>query len=160
MTFEELVYPLAMKWEALRLRPYLDVGGIPTIGYGTTRYPNGVKVTMADKQIVFADAVAFFHFSMQRVNTSMMKLITYKLTVFEQAACADLVYNIGVGVHDGIKGDFADSTLLHRLNAGDISGAANQFAVWNKATVDGKKVAVQGLSNRRAADRDMFLRVS
>ena len=42
---------------------------------------------------------------------------------------------------------------MKKLNAGDIMGAAGQFERWNKA--GGKEV--QGLTNRRLAERDLFL---
>ena len=29
------------QYEGLRLKPYLDAVGVPTIGYGTTYYPDG-----------------------------------------------------------------------------------------------------------------------
>jgi lysozyme len=35
-------------FEALRLKAYLDMGGLPTIGWGTTIYPNGVEVKLGD----------------------------------------------------------------------------------------------------------------
>ena len=63
------------------------------------------------------------------------------------AACTSLAYNIGLAA-------FRGSTLLRKLNDGDYQGAADQFPVWNKA---GGRV-VQGLVNRRAAERDLFLK--
>lgn len=40
---------LIKKFEGLRLWAYLDPAGIPTIGYGTIRYPNGQKVKLGDE---------------------------------------------------------------------------------------------------------------
>ena len=37
--------------EGFRSAPYKCPAGIPTIGYGATFYPDGKKVTMADKAI-------------------------------------------------------------------------------------------------------------
>jgi diguanylate cyclase (GGDEF)-like protein len=39
---------LTKKWEEFRADAYLDPVGIPTIGYGTIRYPNRQKVQMGD----------------------------------------------------------------------------------------------------------------
>lgn len=39
----------------------------------------------------------------------------------------------------------------------DIAGAANQLLRWDKAHVDGELVVVQGLINRRRAERMLFL---
>jgi len=44
-------------FEGFRSAPYKCPAGIPTIGYGATFYPNGKKVTMADKSITEAEAV-------------------------------------------------------------------------------------------------------
>ena len=62
---------------------------------------------------------------------------------FDALVC--LAYNIGLG-------NFRTSTLVRKLNAGDIDGAAQQFAVWNKA---GGQV-MRGLVRRRAAERALF----
>ena len=37
--------------EGFSAAPYLDPLGIPTIGFGTTYYPDGKKVTMEDPAI-------------------------------------------------------------------------------------------------------------
>ena len=86
--------------------------------------------------------------------------MTYDLKKFESAvntavvvpinqnqfdALVSLTYNIGIKA-------FKNSTLLKKLNVGDIRGAAAQFDVWIN---DGGKV-VQGLVNRRAVERKLF----
>ena len=42
---------LIKSFESFRSRPYLDTGNVPTIGYGTTIYPDGRKVAMKDAPI-------------------------------------------------------------------------------------------------------------
>ena len=39
------------KWESFRSKPYLDTGRVATIGYGSTYYKNGARVSMRDKPI-------------------------------------------------------------------------------------------------------------
>ncbi len=79
------------------------------------------------------------------------------------AALSSIVNNVGPGRarcagdpgRDGII-TFASgqpSTLLRHLNIGDMTGAADQFPVWNK----GGGVVLPGLVRRRAAERDLFL---
>jgi len=58
-------------------------------------------------------------------------------------------YNVG-------EGNFTNSTLLRKLDAGDTAGAAEQFARWGHAS--GK--VLPGLVKRRAAERAMFLSVA
>lgn len=62
-------------------------------------------------------------------------------------ALVSLTFNIGTGAFNG-------STLLRKLNAGDVQGAAQQFAVWNKQA--GR--VLPGLVTRRAAEAALFLR--
>ena len=57
-----------------------------------------------------------------------------------------LCYNIGPAA-------FAKSSIVRHFNAGNVDAAANSFLLWKKA---GGKV-VQGLVNRRTAERDLFL---
>ena len=79
-------------------------------------------------------------------------LVKVELSQNEFDALVALSFNVGLGVHDGIKGDFADSTLLDKLNAGDRAGAAAEFDKW--CFSGGKKLP--GLIRRRAAERVMF----
>jgi lysozyme len=46
--------------------------------------------------------------------------------------------------------------LLRKLKAGDRTGAAAEFAVWDKAHVDGRLVVVAGLTRRRTAEAGLF----
>ena len=62
-------------------------------------------------------------------------------------ALVSLAYNIGSTA-------FKNSTLVKRLNEGNYKAAANQFNVWVNA--GGKRM--QGLVNRRAAERTLFLK--
>ncbi len=61
-----------------------------------------------------------------------------------------LVFNIGAG-------NLAASTLLRKLNAGDSTGAADQFMAWDKARVNGVLQPLAGLTRRRRAERALFL---
>ncbi len=40
---------LIKKWEGLYLESYLCPAKVPTIGYGTIRYPDGSKVKLGEK---------------------------------------------------------------------------------------------------------------
>lgn len=84
--------------------------------------------------------------------TGVNYLVTVPLTQEQFDALISLTYNIGIGVHDGKKGDFADSTLLVKLNAGDYVGAAAEFPKWNMQA--GK--VLPGLTTRRIAERLHF----
>ena len=56
------------RWEGFRPKPYLCPAGIPTIGYGTTVYPNGRKVTLQDKAITEQVADQYLRIYIQRLE--------------------------------------------------------------------------------------------
>jgi GH24 family phage-related lysozyme (muramidase) len=60
-------------------------------------------------------------------------------------ALVSFSYNVGIG-------NLTKSTLLKLHKAGDYAGAANQFALWNKAA--GK--VLPGLTRRRAAEAALY----
>ena len=50
-------------------------------------------------------------------------------------------------------GSLKSSTLLKKLNAADLDGAANEFLKWNQA----KGKVLDGLTERRKSERELFL---
>jgi lysozyme len=66
---------LIEKWESLKLDAYIDPVGIPTIGWGTIRYPNGQKVKMGDK-ISQAEAEAFLKFEIDDIVGDLSPSLT------------------------------------------------------------------------------------
>lgn len=135
---------LIREFEGLRLKAYQDSVGVWTIGYGTTRIngepvKQGMEITKEKaEELLLEDVTAFAN--------KIKPLITASVTTNQFNALVSLAYNIGVGA-------FGKSTLLKKLNSGDIFSAADQFLVWNKA---GGKV-LQGLVNRRKKERELFL---
>jgi lysozyme len=71
-------------------------------------------------------------------------------SLHQAAAMLSLTYNIGTGA-------FGSSSVLRKFNTGDTAGAADAFLMWDKGTVDGQLVVIQGLLNRRQAERTVFL---
>ena len=136
---------LLEQFEGLRLEAYLDSAGIATIGFGTIKYPNGSKVKLGDK-ITKAQAKEYKIHDLKEFEKTVNMSTTVTLSQNQYDALVSLSYNIGSSA-------FKNSTLLKKLNIGDYKGAADQFLVWNKA--GGKKV--QGLVNRREAERNLFL---
>ena len=132
--------------EGLRLRPYLDSKGVPTIGIGSTFYENGTKVKMTDKKISVARAYELAGKVLEDFTKSIEKVIKVELKQNQVDALISFTYNIGVGA-------FKRSTCLRKLNNKDYKGAADAMLLFNK--VDG--VVNQGLVNRRARERKLFL---
>lgn len=137
---------LICNFEGKRLMAYDDGVGVWTIGFGTTIYPNGIKVKKGDV-CTEAQAKAYMAHDLKKFELAVSNVVTVPLSQNQFDALVSLAYNIGTNA-------FKNSTLVKNLNAGDIRGAANQFDVWVKA--GGKRM--QGLVNRRAKEKALFLR--
>ena len=132
---------LTKSFEQCRLTPYQDEAGIWTDGWGNTHgVVQGKSITQkqADDQLLanVQDAVA-----------SVNKLVKIDLSQNQFNACVDFVFNCGGRA-------FQTSTLLRKLNSGDIGGALAEFSKWNKA---GGNVS-RGLDRRRKGETDLFSR--
>lgn len=131
---------LLKDFEGFRERAYLDIVGVPTIGYGFTKDVQlGDHMTQAEGQERLKVELAEFEGG---VITSCTRLPSPN----QLAALVCLAYNIGLA-------GFRKSTVLRLHNVGDFSGAADAFRMWCKA---GGRV-VTGLVNRREAERALYL---
>ena len=146
MELLELCRTIISRFEGFRSKPYLDVKGVPTIGYGSTYYQDGTKVTIDDDSISQPDAQSLLDQVIQTTIDHVQKLVTFEVNDNQTAALTSFAYNLGVTA-------LANSTLLKKLNAGDIQGAAAQFNVWVHA---GPKV-IPDLVKRRQQEKALFL---
>jgi lysozyme len=137
---------LIESFEGCVLKPYLDVVKIPTIGIGTTVYPNGKKVTMQDPPITKAQAYEYLKDHLNKNCKDVEDCVKVVVNDNEFAALVSFVYNCGIGA-------LRTSTLLKKLNAGDKKACADQFLKWDHAG----GVVVAGLTRRRQAERALFL---
>ena len=132
-------------FEGERLTAYDDGVGVWTIGFGTTVYPNGIKVKKGDT-CTEAQAKTYMAYDLKKFESAVNNAVKIPLNQNQFDALVSLAYNIGTGA-------FSKSTLVKKLNANDIRGAADQFDVWVNA--GGKRM--QGLVNRRAKEKALFL---
>ena len=132
-------------FEGKRLIAYDDGVGVWTIGFGTTVYPNGIKVKKGDT-CTEAQAKAYMAHDLKKFEDAVNNVVKVPLKQNQFDALVSLAYNIGTDA-------FSKSTLVKKLNANDIRGAADQFDVWVNA--GGKRM--QGLVNRRAKEKALFL---
>lgn len=137
---------LISQFEGLRLNAYDDGVGVWTIGWGTTVYPNGVKVKKGDK-ITLDQAKQYKSHDLAKFEKAVNDVVKVPLNQNQFNALVSLAYNIGVSA-------FTNSTLVKRLNEGNYKAAADQFLVWVNA---GSK-RMQGLVNRRNKEREVFLK--
>lgn len=139
---------LIKKSEGFRGNAYPDpaTGGKPyTVGHGTTVYPSGMPVKLGDK-VTQEQADAYLRNDVKKFEAAVSNAVKVKLTQGQFDALVSFTYNVG-------PANMASSTLIKKLNAGDVNGAADEFPRWNKAA--GKVMA--GLTARRAAERALFL---
>jgi len=134
-------------FEGFRAKPYKCPAGVPTIGYGSTFYSNGKKVTLKDKPITEQDATNLLTTVVTNFSSGVSKLLKIQVTQNQFDALVDFAYNVGIG-------NLKSSTLLKKVNAKNFSGAALEFIKWNKA--DGK--VLPGLTKRRTAEKDLFIK--
>lgn len=145
MTISPLGVDLICSLEGKRLTAYDDGVGVWTIGFGSTVYPNGIKVKKGDT-CTEAQAKAYMAHDLKKFETAVNTAVTVPLNQNQFDALVSLAYNIGASA-------FSQSTLVKKLNANDIRSAADQFDVWVNA--GGKRM--QGLVNRRAKEKTLFL---
>lgn len=131
---------LIKDFEGLRLNSYLDAVGVWTIGYGHTRTAG------PGQSVSFAGATALLREDVATFEKAVTQAVRVPITANQYAALVSFAYNVGSGALNS-------STLLRRLNAGDVFGAANEFLRWNRA--GGRVLA--GLTRRREAERVLFL---
>jgi lysozyme len=130
--------------EGLELTAYRDIAGVPTICAGTTLHVQmGQKAT---PQQCWDMTVRDY----QKHEKAVLKGITVPLNVSQQTALTFFCYNVGIA-------SCMDSTAFRKINAGDYKAGCQAMALFNKVTIDGRKVVSKGLVNRRAAEVKLCL---
>lgn len=135
---------LLKRFEGLRLTAYLDLAGVPTIGYGHTQ---GVFMGMVATE---EQATAFLREDIGLICKAVESVAGAPTTDRQFSAMVSLAYNIG-------NAGFRSSTVLRQHRAGNLQAAADAFLLWDKATVDGVLITVPGLAARRAAERMLYV---
>lgn len=140
---------LIKQFEGLSLKPYLDAVNIPTIGFGSTYYEDGTKVTLKDKPITEQRAIQLLEYIANKdFGNNINKVVKVGLNQNQFDALVSFTYNIG-------NGNFNSSTLLRWLNQGFYNEASIQLLRWDKS----KGIALSGLTKRRKAEKELFDRV-
>jgi len=138
----EIVAALARRFEGCRLRPYLCPAGVPTIGYGATRYQNGEAVRLTDPPISKDAADTLLLWSVRQVYLpAVIKLCPNINTPERLAAIIDFAFNLGTG-------RLKASTLRKRINAGRWIDVPCELRKW----VNGGSRKLPGLDKRREAE--------
>ena len=127
-------------YEGYEPTAYLDPVGIPTICYGHT-----ATVKMG-QTLSLEECAALLEADLGDAFATVDRRARVDLPPPTRAALASFVYNVGAG-------NFARSTLLRKLNRGDLRGACHELSRWVYA--GGRKL--NGLVKRRATERELCL---
>ena len=136
---------LIKSFEGFSAKPYLCPAGVPTIGYGSTRYVNGNPVQLDDPNITEAQAVEIMQATLAPYEDAVNRYVIVEITKAQFDALVDFAYNCGAQ-------NLRTSTLLKKINEGDFKAAQAEFPKWCNG--GGKKLP--GLVRRREAERVLF----
>ena len=122
---------LIAKWEGLHKKrpdglygPYLCPALVWTIGYGTTRFPDGTPVSQATDPITREQAAFLLRYEVGRCENSAL-VLSPNLSLYPArlAAITSFIYNLG-------SGRYKASTLRRKINAGDFQAASQEINKW------------------------------
>lgn len=125
--------------EGIEYQPYYDVAGVLTVCYGHTG--GGI---IKDKVYTLSECEQLLKQDLERVKEQVDPLIKNPIATETRAALYSFTYNVGIGA-------FSRSTLLKKLNSGDLVGACNELHRWVYA--GGKKW--KGLVTRREIEEEV-----
>lgn len=145
----DIAAELCRRFEGFRAKPYLCPAGIPTIGYGSTYYRDGRKVTLQDhpitepeaRMLLLAELLHTYAPGVLRQCPGLLPLALIENDWRRLNAIVDFAYNLGIG-------RLQTSTLRRCINARDWEGAKAELMRWTRG---GGRV-LPGLVLRRQAE--------
>ena len=136
------------RFESFRSKPYLCPAGVPTIGYGTTVYPSGKKVTILDPEITESEANVYLSYDLVKFEKSVSAYVTKNINQNQFDALVSFTYNLG---SDALR----KSTLLKKINKNPSDASIRtEFGKWVKA----RGVTLKGLISRRLAESNLYFK--
>ena len=141
MKTSEIGIELIKFFEGFKSKPYLCPAGIPTIGYGSTRKKNGIRVKLIDKIISEKEATELLQATLIEYENMVMRKLkrTVKQNEFDALVC--FVYNCGIS-----------QTLFEMVN--------NQNPLlktwWTSHYITGGGKILKGLIERRKAEAKLY----
>jgi lysozyme len=139
--------PLIKRFEGWRSKPYLCSANVPTIGWGSTMYENGDRVTLDDPEISKERGQELFELDAERFLLQVYKACPV-LTKHQNKAAAILSWTYNLG-----PARLRSSTMRTRINQERWEEAVQELKRWNLAA--GK--VTKGLVLRREAEATLFL---
>ena len=149
LTPSERAYDFIKRKEGLRLKAYYCDAGVLTIGYGhTTNVHRGMEITENVADQLFRDDMLDV---IDVLNKNIEFSVRDKITQGQIDALCSFIFNFG-------ETKFHNSTLLKKINAGNIDAAAHELLRWNKARdpETGQLKVLAGLDKRRQEEFEMY----
>ena len=141
------------QWEGFRTKPYKDITGLLTIGYGHLIHPGEIFL-----EVTKEEAEYYLMQDIEWAEEVINKYVPLRyLTQNQYDSLVSFVYNVGMGAI-GRKDGFVylkngkSSTMLRALQSEDFVKASKEFPKWSHA---GGKI-IKGLFNRRTEEQTMF----
>lgn len=134
-------------YEGLKLAPYKDISGVPTIGYGNCFYQNGSKVKLSDKPLTIVQANELFDFHIEKFANTVKDSLKFVPTIYQLGALTSLAYNIGPTAFK--KSSVLKTVNSNPLNFTEIEKSFNDY-------VFSKSVKIAGLVKRRISEFELY----
>jgi len=138
-----MIYNFIKEVEGCKLTAYQDSVGVWTIGYGHTKNVKRGDVITQQQANVFLDQ------DLKPCYECLFKNVKVFINEHQKTALLSFIFNVGVGA-------FEKSTLLKKLNNKEYDEVPKELMRWIYATVNNKKMIVEGLKNRRAKEVKMW----
>jgi lysozyme len=125
--------------EGLKLKPYLDTRGVPTIAMGNTYYVGGKKVTMKDRSLTILEAENLSKVIADDFALDVNLAVKSKVNQNQFNALVSIAYNIGIN-------GFKTSTFLKLVNKNpNDPKIADAIMMWikNKELIGRRKSEVK-----------------
>lgn len=140
--------------EGVSLVVYNDVAGLPTVGVGhllTKDERSSGKLHIGGEYVRYAAGLSAAHVDgllaqdLIPAERTIVDYVQIPVTQYRFDSLVSFCFNVG-------RGAFMGSTLIKRLNLGDLAGAGDQFGRWVYA--GGQRI--EGLVRRRKLEARLF----
>lgn len=116
-----------IQYEGFSSKPYRDSVGVPTVGIGTTQYPNGQRVKMTDAPVTKDEAVEYARAHLSKDERRFRdSLPNVALSQDEYDIYLDFMYNFGAA-------NWQKSSMRRHLLAGNHKAACQSLLRWKYA---------------------------
>ncbi len=134
-------------FEGFRAAPYLDIAGIPTIGYGHT-----TGVSLSQPPVTTAEAEQLLILDLAKAEAAIDEHVTVRLNANQQMALTSFIYNVGTGA-------FGSSQALKMTNESRFEEAAAELLRWvHVRRSESERPSVEpGLLRRRELEAFLFI---